>query len=686
MQIVCEQCGSQSSVDQSSVSELDGVECPQCQHRQAVGKTSRAAIFQGADRKKWIVLGVGILVLLSALGIVISKRPWARRAPTLAAAAANAQVDQVIERWRLLYIDLKDSSDEYTARGEAELAKDTSSGYAAAQAEFQKAVIVDPDNDRAVAGYVNALALDPDASLDDRRYEEALSLIAAAEMRRGADALELIAHANLLLTRSTGGNASDARALAERAKEGAKPEEQAQAYLAIGRSHLATNVIWAAEQFDKAFSLVPSLKRGLIDRARGFHGAGDIPKAIETLKQRLSLDPDQWEATELLARIYVEAGQTALARQVLEKLLATSPKQPRAKIALAMLAYQHEGRRSEAKAALRALADSQEKLGNQMLAEVLVHLATIQRIDGELDEARLTIKDAISADESYAPAHLQALIIELQAGKAAQAREPLTALQGRLGDPALEKLLEGQVLLLEEKYAEAMEAFAKSAQLDARRTDAWLLAGAAAAKANNERKAYEYALQHGLRGDPERSMPLPVMARGYLQPSDLLRPAVGQFFGLSTGRDDPNPHLCEALVRFHLGELAEADRELTKVISIDTGNGPALAFKSLIELRRGKEESARKWGARAAGTDRSLGLAHYALGSALLASKKVEAAKSSLRLALAQDPKLLASRMRLGAAYVQSKDLDDASKLLMGVITVDSSYLEAKRALFALVR
>ncbi|MFZ5471260.1 MAG: tetratricopeptide repeat protein [Myxococcota bacterium] len=651
------------------------------------GPVHNAAREDGGEGGRNKVMVVTLAALLLGVGgaVLLAKRPWKRRAPTLAIGTVAKEIDAVVPKWKASVGALEKTAEQYLVEGEAKLAEDSTSGYQEAEESFQKALVKDPSSDRAVAGYVGALALGRGTHLDDAAFDEALGLIVAAEARRGADVGELLAHAHLLLTRPTAGNASDARALAERAQVGAKPQVQAQAHLVIGLSYLGTNWVWASENLDKVLVLFPDLRRGYLARARAFHSEGDLRKAIGLLEKRLALDGDQWEATELLARLYVEAGETGAARSVLERF-AADRKNVRSRIALAVLAYQHEGRAEEGAELLDQVVAEKGSYGEQELVDALGHLSAAVRVLGELDEAEKFAQAALAVDAKDANAHLQLFLVAVQRGLAEQARLHLPALQGQLGNEALERVLEGRLLLLEGKAEEALEVFGRAAELDHRRTDALLLAAAAAATARQERKAYDFALQRALRADPERAAAASVLAPYFVAPSDTLGGALERFRKLSSGKDDPNPPLCEGLVRFHLEDHAGADRELAKVVTIDPGNGPALALRSLIALRRGQTNAAVKLGARAVGADRTLALTHYAYGAALLAQRKDDAAKQALRDALSADPKLLAPRVKLAEAHARTGNLEEARRLLSSVVGIDSAYFDAKRALYVATR
>ena len=72
------------------------------------------------------------------------------------------QVEGIIQQWRLNYPELAGESAKgaraYVDQGEELLRKDTTRAYGAAEEAFQKALVLEPSDDRALAGWVLSLA------------------------------------------------------------------------------------------------------------------------------------------------------------------------------------------------------------------------------------------------------------------------------------------------------------------------------------------------------------------------------------------------------------------------------------------------------------------------------------------------------------------------------------------------
>src|SRR5439155_26260577 len=107
--------------------------------------------------------------------------PLAQKLPISSARPIDAMVD----RWRAQYSELTGSAAEHLAAGEEKLALDTSAAYLDAETEFQKALVLDKGNDRAVAGRALALALRKGAKVDADTQKMAEQMLVAAEQRGG---------------------------------------------------------------------------------------------------------------------------------------------------------------------------------------------------------------------------------------------------------------------------------------------------------------------------------------------------------------------------------------------------------------------------------------------------------------------------------------------------------------------
>ncbi|MFP2933700.1 tetratricopeptide repeat protein, partial [Pyxidicoccus sp. 3LG] len=596
-------------------------------------------------------------------------------------------VQSVVSRWKLKYLELTGTSAERLAEGHKQLASGERLSYAEAEESFQQALLLDPRSDEAILGYVQALALGRGAGMDDATFKTARTLVEVAESRSGRTASVLLAHANLLLSRARQSDlVEQARSLATESLNLAEvPDAQkAEAHLVLGRAYLSTSRELARTHFDSAQQLAPGLKRVPYYRALAHEAAGEYRLALETLRKHLAANPTDWDSLSATSRIYQEVGEPGEARRLYEARAKKDPGELRALLPLAMLRYQSEGNASAAVRDLRALLKNRDQHESAEEAEVLVHLAAAERSVGSVDAAAKAAEEALSLVKGLPEAHFQLLLVALGRRDAAKAREHLAGIQGQLEDPALEKVLEGRLLLLEKKPAEALERFQEAVRLDERRLDARLLAGVAAASVKKRDDAFRVLLQ-ALLSDPLRLEPRPVVTRFWMRPGETVHGVEGVILALAEGPEDPSPLLYEGLLRFHHGDLDTAERHFRSVLEVDPNNAGALAYRALIALARGNATEAKGLATRAVEGGRQMPIAHLALGLALADARQVEPAKRSLRDALTLSPTLLSAQARL-AELEAPKRRDEARDTLVKVVGLDASYLPAKRMLFQLER
>ncbi len=637
-------------------------------------------------RGRQIAIAAVVVVVLGVGGFLVARKPWARRAPPplvkQGGVEKSKQVDAIIQQWRLNYPELEGEAAKgakaYVDQGEALLLKDTTTAYLDAEEAFQKALVLDASSDRAVAGWVLAIAFGRGAQLDEQTAKSAEAMLLNAEQRTG-DTRVYVAHAHLEIAR--GGNANDIKINAERGKNSRSPSDKALAELALGQTFLTKNPAQADASFREALTLDPKLKRSYFFQAQLAASQGRYKDAIEALEKRLELDKDQWEAAEQLARLYVDVGEPQRAKKVLENATAAAPTAGRPRLALAVLGYQHLGESAAAAEQLTALVNDKD-VPRPDRAEAWVHLGIVARLGGDLQKASEAVDSALELSPGSVPARLQKFLVLLDKGVTSSARLELDALKGKLSDPQLEGALEGRLQLAEGKLEDAVKTLSAVFAKDPRRVDALLLAGAASAKSRADGKAWEFCLKKGLTADP-LVHPVPSMTALFVRPADLLRPAFGAYEALSPkSEEDPNPSLCEGLVAWYAEDLSAADRHFSRVNSIDPRNAEAYAFRAMIALQRRDLAGATKLAGR--GLDSSKTNADVYLAQALtqMAANRPDAAKAAAANAQKYNPALYSAKSVLGEAAARLKDADQARALLTSVLLYDPLYRDAKRVLY----
>ncbi len=651
------------------------------------GARLRSAMRDGGDSSggggKGKMIGI-VIAALAVVGLVVGlviKKPWTTRGPMLVVkpTGGTRPVDSIIQQWRLKYPDLEGSSaKQLVDEGEELLLKDTTKNYLESEEAFQQALVLDPSNDQALAGWVLSVAFGKPGQIDEATAKAAESMLAAAEQRSG-DLRVFVAHAHFLIARQ--GNPNDIKVLAERGLNSKEPRDKALASLAIGQTVLTKNPQQAAQNFREALAIDPKLKRAYFFQAQLAAIQGNYKEATRALERRLELDADQWEAAEELARLLVDVGDAPKAKKVLEAAKVAAPRAARPRLGLAMLAYQHLNDSKGAEEQLTAIVDDAEVPRGEK-TDALVHLATIQRIAGETEKASNTIDRALELNPDSVPGRLQKFLILLDKGVSSSARLELDGLKGKLGDKYLESTLEGRLLIAEDRLPEAIQTLSATVEADPRRVDAIFLAGAAAAKARKDGKAWEFCLKRGLRADPN-SRPVPSLTHLYVRPADLLKPAIGAYAALVKDLDeDPSPSLCEGLVAWFSEDVAGAEKYFSKVTSIDPKNADGYAYRAMVALRRKDVGGALKLSARGMDGSKNNAMLYFGQAQAQSMAGKIDLAKVAAQASLKYGPQLLGPKVILGEGEAAQKNSDEARRVLTSVLLSDPLYRDAKRVLY----
>ncbi|MET0405449.1 MAG: tetratricopeptide repeat protein, partial [Cystobacter sp.] len=616
---------------------------------------------------------------LAATGVGSAPKKSAEAQPLPPAVAA------VLPRWQLLFVDNQEGdSAQMLEKGQALLVKDQRFAYAQAAEFFQRALLLDPKSDAAIGGYVQALALGRGAMMDDTSYQEARSLIDAAEQRSPGDADLLVAHANLLLARPDDSqNLDQARTIAEDILSGSRQatgSQKAEAHLIMGRVYMKSSRELATQNFESALASASDLERVHYYRALLDESLGEYSAAIGRLQKRLEQDPDHWETRSALVRIYLEVGEPQLARQLYESRLKSVPGDFQTTLAMAVMRYQADGALSAALGSLRGMLRNRDKYDQRQVAELLLHLAITERLSNNLEASAKASREALQLEKNNPAVHLQLFFVSLARKDAAEAASHLAIIKGHLGEPALDKLLEGRLRLLERKPAEAMASFLDAVKTDPRHSDAQLLAGVAAAQDGRREEAFRILAQ-GVQADPTRLAPRPVLTPFYLRPGEFIMGLDGSIAGIARGDDDLLPFVYEGVLRYQQGDGAAAEKLFKKVADVDGTNAIAFSFRTLLALGRKDLNGAKGHAARAVAGGRQVALAHYVQGLVQVESKQVEPARKSLREAVALSPKLYAAEVKLGELEATSSP-GPVRERMVRLLGIDPSYLPAKRLLY----
>ncbi len=620
------------------------------------------------------VLGFGIFVLL--------RKPWVAAPPALVVnrLPQNAESQALLASWKAKYPELSSRSRGDAAAlvlaGEKALAFDSTQGYLDAREAFQKALVLDPEDDRALAGWVLGLAFSPAPGTGQQVFDAASSMLAVAERQSGKANL-YVAQANLMAARHD--NANDIIAVADTGKSSPDKRLQALALLATAQAQVQRNTQTAESLAKAAVAADPTLKHAQLIYARLLAANGNFQASAEAYRKRLAGDLGLWESVDELARLEVELGEPAEAKSWLEKAKAVH--EVRAQIALAQLQFEVEGNANAAAEGLQKVlalstANAEDKL------RAAIRLSAVKRAQGDVEGALSAASQALELEPESVPARFQRLLALIRKPVASQARLDFDAMAQKWPNGQLALLIEGKLLQLEGRVEEAARAFEKAAQTEPLTADSMLLAGAANAQLKRDGKAWEWCVLKAAHSEPSTRVSSP-LGDWLVTPAELLDTARGAYSALNrTKTNDPNSHFCEALVAFFSNDWVAADTAFGKTLGPDPRNPEALAFRALTALKRKSLPTAAKFAEASVEAGRTVGLAHAALAAVRLAQGKVDAAKTESTAALKYSPQLRLAQTIFAEVDARLNRPEDAKKVLRSVLSADENYREAKRVLY----
>ncbi len=727
---VCDPCRARGSDPQAPVvaapeplpQEVAPAQIAPQEPASTVGRSSASPKW---DRRVVVVAAVAAgLLLVAVVGwIAFARSDDVRKGPTAGTADGQQALPARLPRSAI------GSTIEEAQRL---LAQDDEPAYAVAAEKFAAVLRERPSNEAAMAGWVTALALGQGTRLPEAQRQEATTRLGEVIRSEGATPQLLLAQAHLLLTRPRApGHQEDARRLATEALGLARDDAgKAAAQVALGRAAQVTSAALSQKSFDAALTLEPQNAVALTSRAAARMRAHDVGGAVADLESRLARDPKNGRAINALTRLFARAGRYEEARKRLAAAAEAMPDDARFPLALAAIGYQfgpNRNARAEAVQTLRVLtgeaslptpgaagSDDAEPAGASetsateaagtpatpeapatgnapaalttrtlppsLRREALLHLAIAERVTGNRAEAIRHAQWLLEEDGADPAARLALLLAALESGDASLASAQLAGVQGRLEDAALEQLLEGRVRLLEGKAVEAERALRKSVELDPRRTDARLWAGLAALSGDRREEAVRQ-LQLMAGTDPLRPPPGLEDPLLFIAPWELVRGAQLDSRALSSGRDDLLPALYDAVLRYHQGDASGALKSVSRVVTIDPGNGLAQGWRTFAALRAGDLRTARLGSDAAKLHGRTLGMALMARGLVHARDRQPSEARRALTEALAADRGLLGAELELARLDLQAGDRDAAKDRALRVLRADPENAAARGVL-----
>ena len=616
-------------------------------------------------------------VTLAAMALLA---PGCRRGSDSGPAAAGPDplAEQAAE-WRAQGIAAAPGEAEgRLAAGRAALAADLPDRTGEARRACAEALVADPGNLEALACWLTAFAWLAGDDPDGGDLKRAHRLLGHAQGRAQGRPDLLAARARLLALSPGEANAREALQAAQAAAELAPGGRDA--LLALGETRLAADPASAAGHLERAWEEwrdPRALRLAALARWR----AGDPGAALERLGRRLELDPAQPEALELRATVEVGLGRLDAARVTLARWARLDARSPGPLLWQARLAAQVDSDPRLARTLLdRALGlPGDDFLGARLLSE----RAAAEAAAGALEAAGRSVTEALQRVPGSAPARFQEAALAWRRGDARALREAAGVLGVRAG-PALARLLQARLQVVERRYDEAVETYRAIAAAAGPDLELLLEATGALARLQARGMALDLAGE-AARRDPAEPRQRLRLREFWEPPLDL---AEGADALADLARHEParagQAFEAAGLARLLLGHTRAAEALARRAAAEGLDAARPHALLAQVELDRGRPRQALQAAEAALRREPGDAVAQAARARALLALGRTVEALGAFRRALAANPGLPTARLGEALLLGRAGDRAGARARLEALLRDDPGQARARGALLDL--
>lgn len=580
-----------------------------------------------------------------------------------------------VANWRLAHPDVSGTADEHLVTARTRHLEDTWNGYQQAEQAYERALLLDESDARAIAGYVENLAVwrFDSAALKERRIASAAAQYAidlSPDLPDGYRALGAVSLAQ--------GDLHGCRANADKAIE--KNSTDARARLLLAGCYLEGNVQLAISEASAALRYRPELRRAERFLALANSRVGHYATAIDTLEKRLEVDPDNAAVHVDLGDIYRELAMSEQAEVEYTKATKLEGDKQAAFIALAELMMEQR----QATQAIRAYdaATQDRAMYGARAARAYGGWARAELARRRVDRAVQLADKALS----YAPKDAVSLLVR---GEAALLTNSATtahafarrALSSRPGEPAA-LVLQARAFVAQGSRESAVKSIEVAVQNDPRDprlrgilSGVFLSMGASPQAYASMRQAAEI--------DPEEARSR--ARKGLLSWFDVaVKEAIDQFRRSAT--EERNASVASssmAILYYHTGDVAQAKTAVERAIRIDGSNVAALLYKAQLALDRGDAATAIEATAKMQAVERGSALGSLLLARAYVKQGQIDKARTEFKSALRSNPGLLAAKVELAGLELDEATRAQAIAELETAYRVNPNSLVLRRTLLA---
>lgn len=588
--------------------------------------------------------------------------------------------------WQKQFPDVGGTSTEHVASARKLMRLDNAAAYRKADDELRQALLLDVSHVPAIAAWVENFANLPAVRADLEGAGLAGEAIDYAAKREPDNAEVKRAYGALKLALGEVDLAQ--KALIEAQRISGDPET----LLVLAKSHLDRNPQDAMNLVQQVRQKDPSLKHALVVEGAAQRRLGDFKAAREALNNRLTDDPANTGALKELAKLELDIGNPTEAILALTRLLDAEDRDVEAHLMRAKISYQvqeTQGGLAQAEGFLDQVIRNHDTSAGELLLPVLSHAAYVKAELGNLDEALKLGERARATDGGFAPAlfvlgRIYALKGDLPEAKKALG-QAVQAAQTR--DTFYTEVCRAELARVAALAGDAVEAirnYEQAIDYDPRYARAHF--GLAATYMSTDRSTQAMTImRRAFENDPhfERERvsltDYPTPRRDLIAFADIFKatkvPASDESLGALK-------LAAEGMIRYHAGQIAEAESLEKRALADDRFNLFALLHLGVIELGDGRAAEAKKHlrlAVETTGTPHAI--MRLYLARAEIATNELDVAEKRLKDLIDQEPTLVQANYSL-AMLLRQKGLEaQAREELKKVLLKDQDYIPAKRAL-----
>ena len=624
------------------------------------------------------VLIVFAILLLGAGGAAFHF--WDQILESLGQQENNSSVvEDALEAFSLEVPKPTGTSAEAVTKGRELMLRDERLGYLEADRQFKMALIIDPTNLDAYAGWVqNRALLDQTAGAVSQR-KVALDLIDHA-LERAPDKPELLRSKAFLLLSL--GQVNQARDLANKVLTFSAQDPEGQ--LVLGATYLESSTKLAVDLFSKALEGNKDLNLAYRLLGEAKIRLGKFHEALMFFRKRLEKDPGQYASLDAMARVHLAVGKFDKAREIYEQILGQEPNRVEAAVSLTRLQVQLLGQRRSALRLINGLLKKDDKeIDSTARALLLSEKSVILRLQGNLDKATEAVDEALKLDPMLVPALYSQAWLSLRTGDVGQALARFGSLRSHIPESTRIFLHMAEAEAAVPHFDVAIKHYQMGVEAAPDDLDVYLMLATLHLELDNPNLAYAW-LRKSTNVDP-------FYGRAHRRPRpdydgpDVFIPTLVRV-GNATGKysDDPLAQSLMGVVMWRAGQDDKAQAQLLRALGLDDECFPANLYLGALLLGKGQARRALPYFQKAHQADALHQTTSVLLAYALLQTGNSKKAEKLAKSVLKADPGDLSARLCLAEILLARKQRKAAIESLLKIYEGDSENVRAKELLFNL--